>query len=158
MKEKTQTREALSTADERGRYRVQPEWTSQATLINVGLLVLCIYLVSSIIAAPAADIAVRIAIVSLVVAMPLLAFLAILSEVQKSRRYASYPWYMVLAQTVAQGAAVLGFGAAVWHVWWPAAVALVVSGIAGLGLFQAYYRRIERDNEPERKARRGSKS
>jgi len=28
------------TADERGRYLVQPEWLGQATLINVGLIVL----------------------------------------------------------------------------------------------------------------------
>jgi hypothetical protein len=158
MTETALSRDELAMADERGRYRVQPEWIGLATLINVGLLVLCIYLVSSLIGVAATDAAYRIAIVSLVLAMPLLAFISILTEVQRARRYASYPWYMILAQSVAQGAAVLGFGAAVWRAWWPASIALVVSGVSGLLVFQAYYRRLEKDNEPDPKHRRGRKA
>ena len=157
VKEPAPTREGQATADDRGRYRVQPEWIGQARLINVGLLVLCIYLVSSLVSASAGDLASRIAIVSLVAAMPLLASLSLLSEGQRARRYASNPWYMAVAQALGQGGAVLGFGAALWHVWWPASIALLISGTFGLLLFQVYYRRLERDNAPEPKERRGRK-
>jgi O-antigen/teichoic acid export membrane protein len=156
--EKSPSRDELATADERGRYRVQPEWIGLATIINVGLIVLCIYVVSSLIGAPATDAPYRVAIVSLVVAMPLLAFMSILTEVQRTRRYASYPWYMIVTQSIAQVAAVLGFAAALWRAWWPASVALAVSGVVGLLVFQAYYRRLEKDNEPDVKRRRGRKA
>ena len=137
-------------ADERGRYRVHPEWIGQATLINVGLIVLAIYLVSTLIGVGTPDIASKIALVSLVVSMPLLAILAMLLQLQESRRFASYPWYLTAAQVLAQGSSVVGFGAALWHVWWPSSIALVVSGLIGLFVYQAYYRRLERDNKPER--------
>ena len=64
------------TVDERGRYLVHPEWITQATLINVGLIVLC--------------------------------------------------------------------------------VALVVSGVVGLLIYQAYYRRLEKDNRQDRKSGRST--
>jgi hypothetical protein len=41
---------------------------------------------------------------------------------------------------------VIGFGAAVWHVWMAASIVLIASGLGGLLLYQAYYRRLERDN------------
>ena len=141
------------TADERGRYLVHPEWINQATLINVGLIVLCIYLVSTLVGVGVNDIASRVAVVALVIAMPLLATLSMLTELQRTRRYASYPWYFIAAQAVGQGTAVLGFGAALWHVWFPASIGLAVSALAGLFLYQAYYRRLEKDNRPERAER-----
>jgi O-antigen/teichoic acid export membrane protein len=146
------------TADERGRYLVQPEWLGQATLINVGLIVLCIYLVSTLVGTGVNDWTSRIAIVALVIAMPLLAILSISTELQRTRRYASFPWYFMVAQAIGQGSAVIGFGAALWHVWWPATVALVVSGALGLFVYQAYYRRLEKDNKPERAHRTAHKA
>jgi O-antigen/teichoic acid export membrane protein len=147
--------ERRETADDRGRYLVQPEWIGQSTLINVGLIVLGIYLVSTLIGAGANDVPSRVAIVSLVVSMPLLAFLSMITELQRTRRYASYPWYLITAQSIAQGAAVLGFGAALWHVWFPAAIAFVVSGATGLLIYTFYYGRLEKDNRQERQTRRG---
>ena len=142
------------TADERGRYLVHSEWVNQATLINVGFLVLCIYLVSTLIGTGASDIASRIALVAFVIAMPLLAVLTMLTELQRVRRYASYPWYFVMAGGIGQGTAVIGFGAALWHVWFVATIVVLVSGLAGLFLYRAYYRRLEKDNLPERSRRR----
>jgi hypothetical protein len=84
----------------------------------------------------------------------MLAILSLTTELQRTRRYASYPWYFVIAQAIGQGAAVLGFGAALWHVWFVASIALVVSGLGGLFLYQAYYRRLERDNAPGRERKR----
>lgn len=142
------------TADERGRYVVRTEWITQAALVNVGMIVLCIYLVSTLIGIGANDTASRIAIVALVTAIPLLAILSLIIELQRARRYASNPWYLTLAGSVGQGAAVVGFGAALWHVWFVATIALVASGLAGLIVFQAYYRRLDKDNTPDRERRR----
>ncbi|HEV2218199.1 MAG TPA: hypothetical protein VGV88_11585 [Candidatus Dormibacteraeota bacterium] len=142
------------TADERGRYVVHSEWVNQATLVNVGLIVLCIYLVATLVGAGANDVPSRIALVALVIAMPLLAVLSMLTELQRGRRYASAPWYFVMAGAVGQGSAVIGFGAALWHVWFVATIVVVVSGLAGLFLYQAYSRRLEKDNLPERSRRR----
>ena len=152
--EKTSTTGAQVTADERGRYLVHPEWVTQATLINVGLIVLCIYLVSTLIGSGANDIPSRVALVALVIAMPLLAILSMVTELQRTRRYASYPWYFVVAQAIGQGSAAVGFGAALWHVWYPASIALVVSGVVGVLIYQAYYRRLEKDNRPDRAKKR----
>lgn len=152
--EKAQAERSDIVADERGRYRVLPEWISQATLINVGLIVLGVYLVSALITTGATDIASRVAIVAWAAAMPLLAVNSLITELQRTRRYASYPWYFVTAQGIAQGAALVGFGAALWHAWYVAAIVLVVTSVAGLVLYRAYYRRLERDNEPDRGRRR----
>jgi Zn-dependent protease with chaperone function len=158
VSEKRPSSPIQTTVDERGRFRVHPEWVGQATLINVGLIVLGIYLVATLIGTGTPDIASKIAIISLVVSLPLLAILSMLLQLQESRRFASNPWYLILAQVIAQGAAVLGFGATLWHVWFPASIALAVSGLAGLFIYQAYYRRLRRDNEPERSTRRGKAS
>ncbi len=136
MSEKRSPGQVQTTADERGRYRVHPEWIGQATLINVGLIVLGIYLVSALVTVGTPDVASKIGLVSLVISMPLLAILAMLVQLQESRRYASYPWYMSVAQTIAQGTAIVGFGATLWHVWFPATIALVVSGLAAFSFIR----------------------
>ncbi len=152
--EKASSTSPQLSADERGRYPVQAEWLTQSTLINVGLIALAIYLVSTLIGVNATDVPSRTALVALVISMPLLAILSLITELQRTRRYASNPWYMVLAHVVAQGTAVLGFGAALWHVWYPASIALVLSGMLGLFVYQAYSRRLERDNKPDRRGKR----
>src|SRR5260370_18298050 len=154
VSEKRPSSPIQTTVDERGRFRVHPEWVGQATLINVGLIVLGIYLVATLIGTGTPDVASKIAITSLVVSMPLLAILSMLLQLQESRRYASNPWYLILAQVIAQGTAVLGFAAALWHVWIPPPVPLAASGLPGLFTYQAYYRRLLRDNDPDRTPRR----
>ena len=143
-------------ADERGRYRVHPEWLNQAELINVGLLVLSIYLLFTLITTGANDLATRVSFVALTLAVPLLAVLSLTTEIMRNRRYASYPWYFVAGQIAAQSGAIIGFGAALWHVWFVGTIVALVSGTAGLFLYQAYYRRIEKDNAPKREPRKKS--
>ena len=147
------TREELM-ADERGRYVVHPEWITQTRLLTVGLLVLSIYLVFTLIGTGAIDLASRISFTALSVAVPLLAVLSLTTELMRNRRYASYPWYFTLSQAIAQSAAVIGFGAALWHVWFVGTIVALVSGLAGVLLYQAYYRRLDKDNRPERAHKR----
>jgi hypothetical protein len=137
---------ARPTADERGRYVVMPEVLRADTLINVGLIVLGVYILQAFMSSGVTDVAARVSVGAWAVAIPLLAFLVLLNQLQESYRYASNPLYLVLARGLAVGAAVIGFGAAVWHVWMAASIVLIASGLGGLLLYQAYYRRLERDN------------
>ena len=137
---------ARPTADERGRYVVLPELVRMDTLINVGLIVLGVYILQAFISSSVTDAAARVSVAAWAVAIPLLAFRVLLNQLQESYRYASYPVYLLLAHGLGLAAAVVGFGAAVWHVWIPASIVLMASGLGGFLLYQAYRRRLERDN------------
>jgi hypothetical protein len=137
---------ARPSADERGRYVVLPELVRMDTLINVGLIVLGVYILQAFISNTVTDVAARVSIAAWAVAIPLLAFLVLLSQLLGTYRYASNPLYVVLARGLALVAAMIGFGAAVWHVWMPASIVLIASGLGGFFVYQAYHRRLERDN------------
>jgi len=111
--------------------------------------VLGVYILQAFISTNAANAAARISVVAWALAIPLLAFLALLSPAQETFRYASFPLYLLVARGLAQGAAVIGFAAAVWHVWMPASLALIASGLAGFVVYRLYYGRLERDNSPD---------
>jgi hypothetical protein len=134
--------------DQRGRYRLPPEWVRAEAVINAGLIVIGIYLVQSFLALSVADVAARISILAWALAIPLLAILAMLNVAQESYRYAPIPMYFLVARAFAQGSAVVGVVAAFWHIWLPAAIVLIVSGLFALGLYATYSRRIMRDNIP----------
>ena len=139
--------QAPPTADKRGRYVVRPQWLRAVTLIHVGLIVLGVYILQAFISTNAADLAARVSIVAWAVAIPLLAFLALVNQTQEGFRYAAHPAYLGLASALAQGSAVFGFAAAVWHLWMPASLVLIASGLAGFALYRVYYRRLVRDNK-----------
>ena len=132
--------------DSFGRYEIPPELLRFDTLIDVALIVLGVYILQAFISTSVTDAAARVSIVAWAIAIPLLAFLALLNRMQEAVRYSSIPFYLVAARGVALGAAVVGFGAAVWHLWMPASVALIASGLAGLLLYRAYEARLRRDN------------
>jgi len=93
-----------------------------------------------------ADTAARISVAAWAVAIPLLAALGMLNVAQESYRYASYPPYLLMARAIAQGSAATGVVSAFWRIWMPAGIVLIVSGVAALGLFVTYSRRLEKDN------------
>jgi hypothetical protein len=134
------------TPDSLGRYSIPPEVLRFDTLIDVALIVLGVYILQAFISTTVTDTAARISIVAWALAIPLLAFLVLLNRVQEAFRYASIPSYLVVARGLAPGAAVVGFGAAVWHLWMPASLVLIASGLGGLFLYRAYRSRLERDN------------
>jgi len=105
-----------------------------------------IYIVQSLLASSFVDIAARMSIVAWAVAIPLLAALAMLNVAQESYRYASYPPYLLIARAIAQGSAAVGVVSAFWRIWMPAGVVLIVSGVAAIGLYATYARRLEKDN------------
>src|SRR5215472_12997405 len=111
--------------DERGRYVIPPEALRFESLMDVALIVLGVYTLQAFISTGVTDTAGRVSIVAWALAIPLLAFLALLNRTQEAYRYASIPLYLTVARGLALGAAVVGFGAAVWHLWMPASLVLV---------------------------------
>ena len=132
--------------DERGRYALRPEWVRTELVIDVGLIVLGVYILQAFISTGVSDIAGKISVVAWAVAIPQLAFLAVLSQVLSAYRYYSYPWYLSLARSLGQGAAVLGFGAALWRLWMPASLVLLASGLIAMVVYGFSYSRLEEDN------------
>jgi hypothetical protein len=101
--------------DRLGRYEIPHELLRFDTLMDVALIVLGVYILQAFISTNATDTAARVSIVAWAIAIPLLAFLALLNRTQEGVRYSSIPRYLVAARGFALGAAVVGFGAAVWH-------------------------------------------
>ena len=134
------------SADRRGRYLLRPEWIRTESVVNAGLILVGIYIVQSLLASSFVETAARISIVAWAVAIPLLAALAMLNVAQESYRYASYPLYLLIARAIAQGSAAVGVVSAFWRIWMPAGVVLIVSGVAAIGLYATYARRLEKDN------------
>lgn len=127
---------------------MQREWIRAEQVINAGLIVVGVYVVQALLATGAADLPARVSIVSWAAAIPLLAGLAMLNLVRESYRYASFPLYWKIASGIAEGSALVGFVAAFWHIWFPAAIVSAASGAGGIALYQVYVRRLERDNSP----------
>jgi hypothetical protein len=83
------------------------------------------------IAAASLDLPSRICVVAFSLAIPLLAVLVMLTQVQSLHHYASYPGYLVAAKTVGQVSTFVGVVAAFWHLLWLAGVLVLVSGSVG---------------------------
>jgi hypothetical protein len=132
--------------DRFGRYEIPLEVLRFDTLMDAALIVLGVYILQAFISTNVADGAGRVSIVAWALAIPLLAFLALLNRTQEAYKYASIPIYLTVARGLALSAAVVGFGAAVWHLWTPASLVLVASGLGGVVLYRGYLGRLERDN------------
>jgi hypothetical protein len=133
--------------DERGRYIVKPEWIRADTTVNAAFIVVGVYLVQTLLApAPLTWRREYRSSGGWAVAIPLLAALAMLNVVREWYRYTSYPFYWGIAWSVAHGAALIALAAAFWHIWFPAAIVLTVSGVAGIASYQVSVHRLLRDN------------
>ena len=136
--------------DHRGRYTLRPEFVRAETVINVGLIVLGVYILQAFISTGVNDVAGRVAIIAWVVALPQLALLAVFSQVLTEYRYFSYPWYLGLARGLGLFAALIGFGAALWRLWAPATLILAASSVLALFVYGFAYGRLIQEN-PEDK-------
>ena len=134
--------------DRFGRYEIPVEVLRFDTLMDAALIVLGVYILQAFISSGVTDAAGRVAIIAWAIAIPLLAFLALLNRTQEAFPYASIPSYLVAARGLALVGAVVGFEASVWHLWMPASIGSVASGLGGLVLFRTYRARLERDNPP----------
>ena len=135
--------------DDRGRITLRPEWVRAEVVIDVGLIVLGVYILQAFVSTGVNDVAGRIAVIAWVVAIPQLSMLALFGQVLGAFRYFSYPWYLGALRSVGLSAALVGFGATLWRLWAPAAFVLVASGLVGLVVFTFAYGRLEQENPAE---------
>jgi hypothetical protein len=120
----------------------QAGWLQQETVMYGGMVGIGIVIMQAFISAGAHDVAARVSLVAFAVALPLLAVLIMLNQVQDAQRQYVRPWYLTVAKVVGQTGACLGVAAAFWHVLWWAGVVLAVSGAVGLAVYAAGYQRL----------------
>ena len=53
---------------------------------------------------------------------------------------------VLIGRAIAQGSSAAGVVSAFWRIWMPVGIVLIVSGLAALGLYVTYSRRLEKDN------------
>ncbi len=104
----------------------------------------------ALIAINATDPPAVIALLAFAIALPMMGTLVMLKVVLARYRYASFPGYITFAYFVGEGGAAVGVVAAFWHVSWVAGVLIVVSGLAGLGIYFAYSKQLQADNAADR--------
>jgi hypothetical protein len=119
------------------------EGLRQLGVIYGGLIGVAVVMVQPFLAARTLDTSARVSVIAFAVAIPLLAALVLVNrqEMFRSRRSASVS--VVVAQSVAQLAALIGIVAGFWHITWVAGVAFLVAGVVATGVHSAGYWRVE---------------
>ena len=115
----------------------------RTTSSTVGLIAGCVAIMQPFLTVPAPDLSASIAVVSFAIAIPLLAALLLVNQHEAFRRQQARLRRLSVAKAIAQGLAVVGVAAALWHVVWIAGVALLVSGLVALGVHSASFSRVE---------------
>ena len=122
---------------------LRQEWLRQDNLIYGGLIAGCVAVMQPFLTEPAPDLSASIAVVSFAIAIPHLAALLLVNQHEAFRHQQARLRRLSIAKAIAQGLAVVGVAAALWHVVWIAGVALLVSGLVALGVHSAGFSRVE---------------
>jgi hypothetical protein len=126
----------------------EQEWLRQDSLIYGGLIGVCVVMVQPFLAATSLDLSARVCVVAFSVAIPLLAALVMVNQLEVLRRRTTTSVVVVLAKVVAQTSAFVGVVAAFWHILWIAGVGILASGIVGVAVHSAGYTRLQLDGAP----------
>jgi hypothetical protein len=126
-------------------YPVRSGWTRDDNLMNGGLIAIGALVVQAFLSRGAGlETPAFVSVLTFALAIPLLVALIFVNHLQADWKKAPYPLYLVAAHAVAQGSAVVGVIAAFWQLSWLAAVVFVISIVAAVLLYLAYYRRFGR--------------
>ncbi len=134
------------------KFELQEEYIRQSNLILAGLIGISVVIVQALISTRATDIPAVIAILAFAIALPMMGTLVMLNAVLARFHYASFPGYITLAYFTGEGSAAVGVVAAFWHLSWVAGVLIMASCLAGLGIYFAYSRQLQKDNAPDQTA------
>ena len=117
-------------------------------MIYGALIGIAVVMVQPFLVATTLDASARVSVAAFAVAIPLLAALVLVNrqEAFRGRRTASVS--VIIAQVVAQLAALVGIAAGFWHITWVAGVAFLVAGLVAVGVHSAGYWRVESTREP----------
>ena len=150
--------EAVRTAEEEARQSItdiehlkedmetgegRNETLRQMGLIYSGLIGVAILMVQPFLGAASLDLAATISVIAFAVAVPLLAALVLLNRQESYRQRRSPSVTVLVAHSVAQGAAVVGLVAGFWHIDWVAGVCFLVAAFVGIGVHSAGFTRLE---------------
>ena len=124
------------------------EGLRQLGVIYGGLMLIGVYMVQPFLVAPSLDASASISVVAFAVAIPLLAALILLNRQETFRSRRATAVTVVIAGSIAQGAAFVGIVAGFWHITWVAGVTLLVVGFAGMLVHAAGWWRVESTHEP----------
>ena len=133
----------------RQKYELKEETIRHSNAILAGLIGISVVIVQALIAVNATDPAAVIALLAFAIGLPMMAVLVMINVALAKSRYASFPAYVTFAYIAGEGSAAVGVVAAFWHVSWVAGVLIVVSCLAGIGIYFAYSRQLQKDNAPE---------
>ncbi len=131
------------------KFEIKEEYIRQSNSILAGLIGISVVIVQALIAIKATDPPAVIAILAFAIALPMMGALVMINTVLARHRYASFPGYLTLAYFVGEGSAAVGVVAAFWHLSWIGGVLIVASCLAGLAVYFAYSRQIQKDNPPD---------
>ncbi len=131
------------------KIELQEGWIRESNAILAGLIGISVVILQALIAIKATDPPAVIALLAFAIALPMMGMLVMLNVLLARYRYASIPGYLTFAYTVGEGSAAVGVVAAFWHVSWIAGLLILVSSLAGLGIYFAYSRQLQKDNPPE---------
>ena len=135
--------EADRVAAEAGTPEGQREGVRQSGLIYGGLIGVAVLVLQPFLGARSLDTAATVSVLAFAVAIPLLAGLAAVNWQEGFRGRRSTSVSVVVAQSIAQAAAVTGIVAAFWHVTWVAGVIFLVTGFAAMFVHSAGWWRLE---------------
>jgi hypothetical protein len=106
-------------------------------------------MVQPFLAATTLDTSARVSVIAFAVAIPLLAALVLVNRQETFRGRRSASVLVVVAQSVAQLAALIGLVAGFWHITWVAGVAFLGAGLVAVGVHSAGYWRVETTPDAE---------
>lgn len=124
------------------------ETLRQMGLIYSGLIGVAILMVQPFLGAASLDVAATISVIAFAVAVPLLATLVLLNRQESYRQRRTPSVTVLVAHSLAQGAAVVGLVAGFWHIDWFAGVCFLVAAFVGLGVHSAGFTRLELPPRP----------
>jgi hypothetical protein len=121
----------------------EQEWLRQNNLIYGGLIGIGVVLVQPFLTAASLEVSATICVVAFSLAIPLLAALVLVNRQEVFRRRVTKAVTVEVARVVAQLSAATGVVAGFWHIRWIAGLAVLVSGLVGIGVHSGGYVRLE---------------
>ncbi len=143
------TAEADRVAAEALTGEAKEEGLRQLGVIYGGLIGVAVVMVQPFLAATKLDTSARVSVIAFAVAIPLLAALVLVNRQETFRGRRSASVSVVVAQSVAQSAALIGIAAGFWHITWVAGVAFLVAVLVAVGVHSAGYWRVETTRDAE---------
>jgi len=125
----------------------EQESLRQESLIYGGLIGIGVVMVQPFLTAASLDLSAEICVVAFSAAIPLLAALVLVNQLESVRRRATKSCLVTVTKPVAQMSAFVGVVAGFWHIVWIAGVAMLAFAIVAVGVHSAGYARLALDRK-----------